>query len=69
MVVLADREVSTHISCDEMFEGDKDSYGCSYAVIPNPGLATDSSTAAKYMQRQLSRQTENSHGKCEHPRR
>ena len=67
--MLADREVSIHVSCDEIFEGDKDYYRCSYTVVHNLGLATDSSTAAKYVQRQLSRQTEDSHGKRECPRR
>lgn len=65
--MLADREVSIHVSCDETFEGDKD--GCSYTVVHNLGLATDSSTAAKYMQCQLSRQMEDFLGKRERPGR
>lgn len=52
-----------NVSCNETFEGDKDYYRCSYAVAHNLGLVTDSSTAAKNMQCQLSRQTEDSHGK------
>lgn len=67
--MLADREVSIHVSCDETFEGEKDYYRCSYAVVHNLGLATDSSTAAKHTQCQLSRQMEDSLGKRERPGR
>lgn len=58
-----------HVSCHKILEGDKDYYRCSYTLVHNLGLATDSSTAAKYMQCQLGRQTEDSHGKHECPGR
>lgn len=68
-VVLADRVLSIHVSCNEIFEGDKTYYTWSYTVVHNLGLATDSSTAAKYVQCQLSRQREDSQCKRECPRR
>lgn len=64
LVVLADREVSIHVSCNKIFEGDKDYYRCSYITwawlqtAPQLWSACNASLAGK----------QNSHGKHERPR-